>query len=73
MSLLHEEIGGKRSFRRTIALIIIIFAMILVIVDTFTEHKVNETIWLSLFGGGISIILSTMIKNRKNINNEFPN
>ena len=73
MSLLHEEIGGKKSFRRTIALIIIIFAMVLVIVDTFTEYKVNETIWLSLFGGGISIILSTMIKNRKNINNEFPN
>ena len=73
MSLLDEEIDGKKSFRRTIALIIIIFAMVLVILDTFTEYKVNETIWLSLFGGGISIVLSTIVKNRKQNNNEFPN
>ena len=73
MSLLHEEIDGKKSFRRTIALIIIIFAMALVVLDTFTKYKVNETIWLSLFGGGISIVLSTIVKNRKQGNNEFPN
>ena len=45
--------------------IVILFALVLAGVDTFTENKVNDTIWIAMFTGGVSLIVSTVIPKRK--------
>ena len=67
MNLFNENKGGKVSSRRLLGFIIIIFSLILAGVDTFSDNKVNDTIWIAMFTGGVSMIISTVIPN-KNIN-----
>lgn len=56
MSILKPESGGKTGMKRTIGFILVVISILLAIIDQFTKHKVNITIWLTMFGAGTTLI-----------------
>lgn len=65
MSILKTETGGKTGIKRTTGFILVIISILLALVDQFTSYKVNETIWLTMFGSGVTLIGITAIPKIK--------
>ena len=65
MSYLKEEKDGKKSLKRLVGFVVVGVSIILAITDQFTNHKVNITIWLTMFGAGMTMIGITVIPKIK--------
>ena len=65
MSYLKEEKDGKKSLKRLVGFVVVGVSIILAITDQFTDYKVNITIWLTMFGSGMTMIGITVIPKIK--------
>lgn len=57
MNDIFQEPDGKTSSKRVAGIIVVVISLGLAIVDTFTKYTVNETIWLTMFGGGMTMLM----------------
>ena len=65
MSYLKEEKDGKKSLKRLVGFVVVGVSIILAITDQFTDYKVNITIWITMFGAGMTMIGITVIPKIK--------
>lgn len=56
MSIFKTKPNGKTGIKRTVGFSLICISVILALVDMFTKHKVNQVIWLAMFGAGTTLI-----------------
>ena len=65
MSILKPEKDGKTGMKRTVGFILIVVSVILAVFDMFTQHKVNNTIWMAMFGAGTTLVGISAFPNLK--------
>lgn len=57
MNVFKETKTGKVSSKRVSGLIAVFLSLGLACVDTFTDYTVNETIWITMFSGGMAMLM----------------